>query len=206
MPAVFELTEPHPEAIAAAVGALDAGNLVVLPTDTVYGVAARPGVPGATERLFRAKGRPRDLTIPILVAGSEDAGRVGSLDPRAAALAERFWPGPLTLVVPRAPLTASWDLGLERATVALRVPDDPVAVILLARTGPLAVTSANRSGRPTPEDCSGVRGELGDAVAVYLCAGRRSPVPSTILDLSGPEPIVLRAGALAAEEVLGALR
>ncbi len=206
MPAVFELTGPEAEALAAAEEALARGQLVVLPTDTVYGVGVRPDLAGATDLLFRAKGRPRDLTLPVLAAGIEEAGMIGSMDGRAAALASRFWPGAITLVVPRSPVAAAWDLGAERGTVAVRVPDDAVALALLARTGPLAVTSANRSGRPTPEGCDGVRRELGEAVAVYLCAGRRWPVPSTIVDLSGPEPRVLRAGAIRPDEVLKALR
>lgn len=205
-PSVFELTGPEEAALATAEEALDRGELVVLPTDTVYGLAARPDLVEATGRLFRAKARPRGQTLPVLTATTEEARPVGSLGRQAARLAERFWPGGLTLVVPRRPAAASWDLGEERATVALRVPDHPVAQALLARTGPLAVTSANRSGMPTPTDCDGVRRELGDAVAVYLCAGTFTPVPSTIVDLTGSEPRVLRAGALAPDEVLDALR
>jgi L-threonylcarbamoyladenylate synthase len=206
MPAVFELSGPEDAALDAAARAVARGEAVVLPTDTVYGVAARPDDPAATDRLFGVKGRPRDLSLPVLTAGLDEARIVGSLSEPAGRLAGRFWPGALTLVVPRARVAASWDLGNERSTVALRVPDHPVALALLHRTGPLAATSANRSGRPTPEDCEGVRGELGDAVAVYLCFGRLSPVPSTIVDLTGPEPRVVRAGALDPEEVLGALR
>ena len=206
MPSVFELTGPDEAATAAAREALDRGELVVLPTDTVYGLAARPDLVDGTARLFEAKARSRGQTLPVLAATTEEAGAVGSLDGRGARLAERFWPGGLTLVVPRRPAAASWDLGEERATVAVRVPDHRVALALLARTGPLAVTSANRSGTPTPTDCDRVRVELGDAVAVYLCAGTLTPVPSTIVDLTGPEPRVLRAGALAPDEVLDALR
>jgi L-threonylcarbamoyladenylate synthase len=206
MAPVFELTEPEDAALEAAEQALARGELVVLPTDTVYGVAARPDVAGATARVFQAKRRARGLNLPVLAADLGQAGGVGSLDRRAVTLAERFWPGALTVVVPRGPAAASWDLGAERATVALRVPNHPVALALLARTGPLAATSANRSGRATPDDCVGVREELRDAVAVYLCAGTLSPVPSTIVDLTGPEPRVLRTGALAPGEVLDALR
>jgi L-threonylcarbamoyladenylate synthase len=206
MPAVFDLSGPEDAALVAAAGAVTRGEAVVLPTDTVYGLASRPDSAAATDRLFAAKGRPRELSLPVLAAGAGEAGGVGVLSRTAERLAERFWPGALTLVVPRAPAAMSWDLGEERTTVALRVPDHPVALALLRRTGPLATTSANRSGRPTPEDCDGVRRELGDAVAVYLCAGRLSPVPSTIVDLSGPEPRVVRAGALEPGEVLKALR
>ena len=204
MPPVFELTEP--EAFDAAEQALARGDLVVIPTDTVYGVTARPDVAGATARVFEAKHRRRGLTLPVLAADIGQARGVGSFDRRATTLAERFWPGALTLVVPRGLAAASWDLGAERTTVALRVPDHSVALALMARTGPLAATSANRSGRETPEDCDGVRRQLGDTVAVYICAGTLSPVPSTIVDLTGPDPRVLRAGALAPGEVLDALR
>jgi L-threonylcarbamoyladenylate synthase len=206
MPPVFELTGPEAPALEAAEEALARGALVVLPTDTVYGVAARPDVPGATARVFEAKRRPRGLTLPVLGAEVSQVRSVGTIDRRAEVLAERFWPGPLTLVVARGHVASSWDLGAERGTVAIRVPDHPVAGALLARTGPLAVTSANRAGRATPADCEGVRRGLGEAVAVYLCAGVLSPVPSTIVDLTGPQPRVLRAGALAPGEVLEALR
>jgi tRNA threonylcarbamoyl adenosine modification protein (Sua5/YciO/YrdC/YwlC family) len=206
MSAVFELTEPDERALSVAAEAVARSEAIVLPTDTVYGVACRPDAAAATDRLFRAKGRPRDLSLPVLAADLDNARQVGSLPSTAERLTERFWPGALTLVVPRAAASASWDLGSARATVALRVPAHPVALALLRRTGPLAATSANRSGRPTPEDCRGVRRELGDSVAVYLCGGRLSPVPSTIVDLSGGEPRVVRAGALDSDEVLRTLR
>ncbi len=206
MPAIFDLTGPDPEALASAASALDHGELVVLPTDTVYGLAARADVPGATARLFEAKRRPRDLTLPVLVGDAVQAEGIGVFDERARALANAFWPGPLTLIVPRAGGSRAWDLGAEPDSIGLRVPDHHVALALLHRTGPLPASSANRSSAPTPEDCAGVRAALGDAVAVYLCAGRLSPVPSTVVDLTGAEPTVLRKGALPASEVLDALR
>jgi L-threonylcarbamoyladenylate synthase len=191
---------------AAAVEALARGELVVLPTDTVYGLAARPELPEATARLFEAKGRSRDLTLPVLVADRDGAGLAGSLDERALLLAERFWPGPLTLVVERTEASAGWDLGDDRGTIGLRVPDHDRTRALLAETGPLAVTSANRSGEPTPPDCDGVRAVLWDAVTVYVCDDPRpAGPPSTVLDLAGPKPTVLREGVLRAEEILGAL-
>ena len=192
---------------AGAVEALARGDLVVLPTDTVYGVAARPELPGATARLFEAKGRSRDLTLPVLLADRNGAGLVGSLDGRARRLSERFWPGPLTLVVERTEASAGWDLGDERGTIGLRVPDHDRTRALLAETGPLAVTSANPSGEPTPPDCDGVRAVLGDAVTVYLCDDPRpAGPPSTVFDLTGQDPRVLREGALDPETVLAALR
>jgi tRNA threonylcarbamoyl adenosine modification protein (Sua5/YciO/YrdC/YwlC family) len=190
-----------------AADALARGGLVVVPTDTVYGVAARPDLPEATARVFAAKGRPRDLTLPVLAAGAEAAGLAGHLDERALSLAGRFWPGPLTLVVPRTESSAPWDLGEGRDTIGLRVPDHRWTRALLAETGPLAVTSANRSGEPTPPDCEGVRAALGEAVEVYVCDDPRpAGPPSTVLDLTGPEPLVLREGALDRETLLAPLR
>lgn len=190
-----------------AVEALARGGLVVVPTDTVYGVAARPDLPEATARVFAAKGRPRDLTLPVLAADAAAAGLAGVLDERALSLAERFWPGPLTLVVPRTETSTPWDLGEGRDTVGLRVPDHRWTRALLGETGPLAVTSANRSGEPTPPDCDGVRAALGEAVEVYVCDDPRpAGPPSTVLDLTGPEPRVLREGALDRETLLTPLR
>ncbi|GIU96298.1 MAG: hypothetical protein KatS3mg013_0101 [Actinomycetota bacterium] len=188
------MTDP----VAEAAAALERGELVVLPTDTVYGLAARPDDPAATEAIFRAKGRPKDLTLPVLVASLEDARRVGVLDPRAERLARALWPGPATLVVPRTEASRPWSLGGQGETVGLRIPDHRLARALLVRTGPLAVTSANRSGEPPAATCEELVGIFGDRVAVYLCdeaeplAGR----PSTVVDLADERPRVLRAGAL----------
>ncbi|MGH2692440.1 MAG: L-threonylcarbamoyladenylate synthase [Actinomycetota bacterium] len=193
-------------ALVAAAGALEGGELVVFPTDTVYGVAARPELRAATAALFEAKRRPRDLTIPVLVAGPEQMAALAVADGRAEMLAERFWPGSLTIVLPRTERSGAWDLGAELGTIALRMPDHPVALEVLRRSGPLATTSANRSGEPTPPDCEGVRAALAGSVAVYLCAG---PAPagtvSTMVDLTAGEPRVLREGALPGSDVLGAL-
>jgi tRNA threonylcarbamoyl adenosine modification protein (Sua5/YciO/YrdC/YwlC family) len=191
----------------AALAALEGGGLVVLPTDTVFGLAAKPEVSGATDRIFAAKRRPRKLTLPILVPDGERAAEVALLDDRAVHLAARYWPGPLTLVLPRTDLSRGWELGEERATVAVRIPDHPVALSLLRRTGPLAVTSANRSGEDTPEDCDGVLDALGDAVAVYLCGG---PLPvgaaSTVVDLTGRQHRVMREEAISAADIESSLR
>jgi L-threonylcarbamoyladenylate synthase len=190
----------------AALEALARGELVVVPTDTVYGVAARPDLPGATDRLFAAKGRPRELTLPVLIGEPNAAERLGSIDDRCRRLIERFWPGPLTLVVPRTDASVPWDLGGDRETVGLRVPDHDATRTLLGETGPLAVTSANRSGQPTPSDCEGVRAALGDSVAVYVCDDPRpAGPPSTVVYATGPELTVLREGALDRKTVLAAL-
>jgi L-threonylcarbamoyladenylate synthase len=192
-------------ALAAAERALAKGEPVVLPTDTVYGVGARPDVEDATAKLFTAKGRPRDLTLPVLCADVAVAEEIAAFDDRARTLAARFWPGDLTIVLPRTDPSREWDLGEKRDTVGVRVPARDVALALLGRTGPLAVTSANRSGEPTPPDCEGVRAALGDAVAVYLCAGRCTGRPSTLVDLTRPGLRVLREGAVAAADVMAAL-
>jgi L-threonylcarbamoyladenylate synthase len=203
---VFDLSgPPSEEALAAAESALAVGSLVVLPTDTVYGVAARPDVPAATDRVFEAKQRPRGLILPVLVADLVAGQTTAVFDQRAHLLATGFWPGGVTLVLPRTPAARTWDLGEETETVGVRVPADDVALHLLERTGPLAVTSANRSGEPTPHDCEGVRAGLGGSVAVYLCAGRRSGQPSTVVDLTGPDMKVLRHGVVPAEDLEAAL-
>lgn len=195
-------SDPVAEAAEAAL----AGLLIVLPTDTVYGIGTRPDDPAATARLFEAKGRPRELALPVLVASREQAERVAAFDQRPRVLAGRFWPGALSLVLPRTELSRGWALGEETSTLAVRVPHHPLALAVLARTGPLAVTSANRSGEPTPASCEGLQEVFGDAVAVYLC--EREPLagaPSTVVDLTGPELRVLREGALAASELRAAL-
>ena len=209
MSEVFELgssgEDPPAEAVEAAAGALREGKLAVLPTDTVYGIAARPDRMKATARLFAAKRRTRELTLPILVSGQEDAARVGLFDDRARALAQRFWPGGLTIVLPRTELAGRWDLGDESGTAGVRMPDHPVALALLRTTGPLAVTSANLSGEPTPSHCPGVRAIFGQEVAVYLCAGPLGGLASTVVDLSGAEARILREGAIPAAEVRATL-
>ncbi|MCA1726879.1 MAG: threonylcarbamoyl-AMP synthase [Actinobacteria bacterium] len=198
---------PDPDAIAMAAAALAAGQLVVLPTDSVYGLAADPGLPQAVDRLFEAKSRPRSLAIPVLVSSLAHVKRLVEVDARAERAMGTFWPGPLTLVLRRRP-GAGWDLGeaASPGTLAVRMPDHPVALELITQAGPLAVTSANRTGRPTPRTCEGVAAELGDSVSLYLDGGP-SPgeVPSTIVDLTGSQPAVLREGALSAAEVRDAL-
>jgi L-threonylcarbamoyladenylate synthase len=204
---VFELDGPEELPLKVAEEALASGEAVVFPTDTVYGLASRPDVPGATDRLFETKRRPRDLALPVLSADSEDAAGVAVFDGRAWALAGRFWPGGLTMVLPRAPRARDWDLGAERETVGVRVPNHAVTLALLARTGPLAVTSANRSGEPTPTTCDGIRASLGELIAVYLCAGAAPVnVPSTVVDLTRAETRVLREGSIAPNIILDVLR
>ena len=196
------MSDPIEEAALAALG----GELVVLPTDTVYGIGTRPDDPAATSRLFDAKGRPRDLELPVLVPDAAAAREISEPDPRAEALATRFWAGPLTLVLPRADASRGWDLGGDPATIGVRMPHHALALAVLAITGPLAVTSANRSGEPTPPSCDGVFDLFGETVAVYLC----DPAPlrgaaSTVVDLAHGAPRILRSGSLSEADVLAAI-
>jgi L-threonylcarbamoyladenylate synthase len=196
------VTDPIEEAALAALG----GELVVLPTDTVYGIGTRADDAAATDRLFRAKGRPRHLKLPVLVASVSEARRIAVLDDRARALAVRFWAGALTMVLPRSDASRGWDLGSQTATIAVRMPHHPLALAVLARTGPLAVTSANRTGEPTPTTCEGLHDVFGDLVAAYLCEEEpRAGLPSTVVDLSGPELVVLRPGSIGEEAIRSAL-
>jgi tRNA threonylcarbamoyl adenosine modification protein (Sua5/YciO/YrdC/YwlC family) len=180
--------------VAQAVAAARRGELIVFPTDTVYGIAADPADTAATARLFAAKHRPHDLTMPILIASIGDARDVGVLDDRAERLAAALWPGALTLVVPRTARSAAWELGGEAASVGLRIPDHRLARAVLA-AGPLATTSANRSGAPPATTCEELHAVFGDDVALYLCddaplEGRAS----TVVSLLGPELEILRVG------------
>ena len=184
------------DGIDAAIAALQAGQVVAIPTDTVYGVAVALGVDGATGRLFAAKQRPHDVDLPVLVGRASDAADlVEAVPPDAARLMERFWPGPLTLVLRRAPsLTA--DLGASSSTVGIRCPDHELVVALAAAVGPLATTSANLHRRPTPPNAAGVAVELGDGIALVLDGGRCEGAPSTVLDCTGDTVTVLREGRI----------
>jgi L-threonylcarbamoyladenylate synthase len=190
--------------LASAATALREGQLVVVPTDTVYGVAAHPGVEGAVGRLFWVKGRPIDKAIPILGASQDELAKLARFDERAALLVGEFWPGPLTLVLPRA---GGFDLdlgGSETETVAVRIPDHPVTLDLLEQTGPLAVTSANLSGEPAATTFDAARAALGERVTVYLDAGETQGMGSTVVSLVG-DPLCLREGDLAFKDILAAL-
>jgi L-threonylcarbamoyladenylate synthase len=184
--------------LEAASAALRRGRLVVLPTDTVYGVGALPRSHGGVAAIFEAKGRESDKPIPVLAATAEDLTEVVSFDEQAHAL-EALWPGPLTLVLPR---RADWpfDLGGDAETIAVRVPSNELARTLLERTGPLAVTSANLSGRPPAATVDDARAALGDSVSVYLDGGRCSAPPSTIVSLVD-EVRVLREGPISLGQI-----
>lgn len=179
-----------------AIAALERGELIGVPTDTVYGVGADPSRREAVEALFAAKGRPGVKPIAILCADVAQARTVGVIDESVAAIAERHWPGGLTLVVRRVPHSPDWVGDPDADTVGLRVPDHPVILEVLRRFGPLAVTSANRSGDEPATDDGEARAALGDAVSVYL-AGRGSGGPSsTVVDATDDPPRVLRPGAV----------
>jgi L-threonylcarbamoyladenylate synthase len=183
--------------LAAAASAVLRGELVVLPTDTVYGVGADAFSPAAVMRLLAAKGRGRDMPSPVLVGTVRAAeALVEDLGPYGQLLINEFWPGGLTIVC-RAARTLSWDLGDTKGTVALRMPQDPVALELLQETGPMAVTSANQTGQPSPATAAEARDQLGESIAVYLDGGAcATAVASTIVDLTGNQPRLLRRGAI----------
>lgn len=187
------------EGLEEAAAAVRRGELVVLPTDTVYGIGADAFSPAAVEALLAAKGRDRSMPVPVLVSSTAmlDALVEGMSD-EGKALAERFWPGGLTLVV-RHTSHLVWDLGDSRGTVAVRTPDNQVAQDLISRTGPLAVSSANRSGHPAATTMMDSRLQLGAAVSVYLDGGTATgSVASSIVDVTSQPPRLLRAGALSA--------
>ena len=200
----FECSDPtaRDSAIAAAAGSVAAGELVVLPTDTVYGIGADAFAPDAVADLLRAKGRGRDTPVPVLVGSwSTIDGLVSAVDGRMRDLIEAFWPGGLTLVVRHAP-SLSWDLGDVNGTVAVRMPLHPVAIELLEQTGPMAVSSANRHGFPPAQTAAQAQDQLGEDVAVYLEDGQvPGGVASTIVDVSEGRPRVLRLGALSVAEL-----
>jgi L-threonylcarbamoyladenylate synthase len=192
-------------AVRAAAELVLAGQLVVLPTDTVYGIACRPDDPAAIDRLFEAKRRPTGLNLPVLAASTRDALGLALADDVARRLASAFWPGPLTLVLPRSDSSKGWRLGETMETIAIRVPDHELALALLTRTGPLAASSANISGEAPLRDPATLREAFGLAVAVYVIE-RNAPDgsfqgASTVVDLTGAEPRVLREGPIDADAV-----
>jgi L-threonylcarbamoyladenylate synthase len=186
--------------LTEAAASIRRGELVVLPTDTVYGVAADAFNPTAIAGLLAAKGRGRDMPVPVLVSNMAMLDALVDDVPTAARdLVDAFWPGALTLVL-RHTAHLVWDLGESLGTVAVRMPADPLALELIGRTGPLGVSSANRSGHPPATTMLDARLQLGAAVAVYLDGGARAePVPSTIVDVTGGKPTILRVGAIAPE-------
>lgn len=201
---ILDAIDPGPReaAVEAAVRAVRAGQLVVLPTDTLYGIGADAFDSAAIASLLAAKGRGRDMPVPVLVGSWETIdGLVTSVDQRTRDLVEAFWPGALTIVVEHA-RSLTWDLGDARGTVALRMPLHPVALELLRTVGPMGVSSANRSGQPPAKTAEEARTQLGDLVTVYLDAGPVAQgVASTIVDVTAQVPRVLRQGAVSLGEL-----
>jgi L-threonylcarbamoyladenylate synthase len=190
------------QGIEAAISAVRSGDLVVMPTDTVYGVGADAFKSWSVTALLNAKGRGRNVPPPVLVGSRHTLdGLVARLPERARDLVEAFWPGALTIVVEQA-ASLQWDLGETNGTVAVRMPLHPVALEVLRETGPMAVSSANLHGQPTAVTAEEAREQLGYKVSVYLEAGPcPDPVPSTIVDMTGDTPIILRDGAIALEQL-----
>jgi L-threonylcarbamoyladenylate synthase len=198
----YDMGEPSERALGLGIAttAVAGGELVVLPTDTVYGLGTDAFNPEAVRALLVAKGRGRDMPVPVLVGspGTLDGIATGLSDV-ARSLVEGFWPGGLTLVARVAP-SLQWDLGDTGGTVAVRMPLHPVALELLVATGPMAVSSANRTGSPPPTTVDEVIEQLGESVAVYLDGGPSGePLPSTIVDVTGSVPRVLRVGEVTVE-------
>ncbi|GAA3118057.1 L-threonylcarbamoyladenylate synthase [Streptosporangium carneum] len=196
--------EQREAGLADALIAIPKYELVVFPTDTVYGVGVDAFIPPAVTALLDAKGRGRDKPPPVLVGTVRAAtALVENLGPYGQDLIDAFWPGPLTLIC-RVNRSLSWDLGDAKGTVALRMPLHPLALELLKQTGPLAVSSANRSGAPAATTAAEAEEQLGDSVGVYLDGGPTAGnVPSTILDLTTAVPRLLRRGVISVEKIRG---
>ncbi|MCB1286114.1 MAG: threonylcarbamoyl-AMP synthase [Mycobacterium sp.] len=208
MTQLFDCRDPADRsgAITAAASAVKSGGLVVMPTDTVYGIGADAFDNQAVAALLAAKGRGRDMPVGVLVGSWHTIeGLVYYVPDNARELIRAFWPGALSLVVEQAP-SLQWDLGDARGTVMLRMPLQPVALELLRQTGPMAVSSANVSGRPPATTAAEARHQLGDLVDVYLDGGASAQqAASTILDLTGPSPRILREGPVSAQALAAVL-
>jgi L-threonylcarbamoyladenylate synthase len=193
-------------AVDLAARALASAQVVGLPTDTVYGLAADPFSTGGADRLFRLKRRPREVDLPVLVADLDQALELTTGVPDGARrLMDRFWPGALTLVLPRRPDLQA-DLGADEATVGVRCPAHPVPLALCRATGPIATTSANLHGQGPATTAAEVVATFGDSVAVVLDAGPCEGEPSTVVDCTGAEPKLLREGAIPWADVLAVAR
>lgn len=204
MSEVFDCSDAEARAIgiASAVSAVKGGRLVVLPTDTVYGIGADAFDNTAVAALVTAKGRGRDMPVPVLVGSWHTIeGLVYTVPDAARELIRAFWPGALSLVVQQAP-SLQWDLGDAAGTVMLRMPLHPVAIEVLRKVGPMAVSSANISGQSAAVSAEDARIQLGDLVAVYLDAGpSEQRAASTIVDLTSTHPRILRTGPVSADAI-----
>jgi tRNA threonylcarbamoyl adenosine modification protein (Sua5/YciO/YrdC/YwlC family) len=182
-----------------AVAALDRGDVVVLPTETVYGLAARVDRPEAIEKIFELKGRSAEKVLQVLVPDATWLERVGDPSGAARRLADEFWPGPLTLVVRAKPDTPA--VVMKDGAVGVRVPDNATTRSILARIGPVAASSANIAGEPTPDNIDAIRELFGDGVAVYIDGGTIRGSGSTVVDVSSGEMKLIREGPLTFDRV-----
>ncbi|MBP3089008.1 threonylcarbamoyl-AMP synthase [Corynebacterium sp. sy017] len=204
MSRVYDCADAHTRAtgIRTAVSAVKSGRLIVMPTDTLYGLGCDAFDNDAVAKLLSTKRRGPDMPVPVLI-GSWDTvrGLVAHYDEQLETLVEAFWPGGLSLVVPQAP-SLPWNLGDTRGTVMLRMPLHPVAIEVLRETGPMAVSSANVSGQKPATTVEEAQQQLGAAVNVYLDGGTTPVgVASTIVDLSGDHPVILREGAISKQRI-----
>lgn len=198
--------ESREAGMKAAVNAVRGGRLVVMPTDTLYGIGCDAFDNQAVANLLATKHRGPDMPVPVLVGSWDTAkGLVASYPESTDLLIKAFWPGGLSLVVPQAP-SLPWNLGDTRGTVMLRMPLHPIAIELLREIGPMAVSSANISGHTPPTTAIASKQQLGKAVSVYLDGGECAVgKPSTIIDLSGSRPYLLREGAISAEDIVAVI-
>jgi tRNA threonylcarbamoyl adenosine modification protein (Sua5/YciO/YrdC/YwlC family) len=200
----YDCAEPDQRAtgLREAASTIRRGDLIVLPTDTVYGIGADAFSSTGITALLAAKARGRDMPVPVLVGSPSVLHVLVSKFPENGwDLVDAFWPGALTIVARHQP-SLQWDLGDARGTVALRMPLHPVAIELLTQTGPLGVSSANKSGRPAATTASEAQDQFGTLVDVYLDGGPTTDsVPSSIIDMTGDAPRLLREGALTFEEI-----
>lgn len=194
--------EDRAAGLTAAKEAIQRGEPIVLPTDTVYGIGVDAFSPRAVAVLLAAKGRSRQMPPPVLISRSAVMDALAMDIPEAArALAEHFWPGALTLIL-RAQPSLAWDLGETHGTVALRIPADDLALDLLTEVGPMAVSSANRTGQPAATTADQAQQMLAESVAVYLDDGvRDQSLSSSIVDCTGEVPVVVRDGAIPLAEL-----
>jgi L-threonylcarbamoyladenylate synthase len=196
------ITANSPDSIQRALRILQVGGLVAFPTDTVYGVGALAFDGKAVESIYIAKDRPIEKAIPILIGDAEDITKVSSEVPlMAKKLAERFWPGPLTIILPK-------HIGLPDSvsatnTVGVRVPDDGVARSVLRASGPMAVTSANLSGQPSPSTAEEVFAQLNGRISLIIDGGKTpGGVPSTVVDCTSSQPVIARQGPISLNQIL----
>jgi len=199
------LSSDSTETIQVALNILKSGGLIAFPTDTVYGVGSLAFNGKAVESIYAAKDRPVEKAIPILIGDTDDLTKVASSVPdMAKKFSARFWPGPLTLIVPKLPTLPEAVSATD--TVAVRVPNHQVARTLLRAAGPMAVTSANISGKPSPSTADEVSAQLGSRIALIIDGGRTpGGVPSTLVDCTGTKPVILRDGPISLQELLSVI-